>query len=149
MHAQVVSLLAVVFCIAVRFQAPGGGRTSSMEKEVVQKMQAILAKTLEEMAVSSKWTAIVDLLVEHKVAYTLKEVPPTEFLVHPQNRGKLGINAYNAHRNGSVIYKIGADLQLLGKATAFELSHEEGPRNTALNFNRQLVKDHFQNICLE
>ena len=42
-------------------------------------------------------------------------------ICHPQNRGKLGLNPYNVHRNGAEIVKVGYDPKEMAKAAAFEI----------------------------
>ena len=112
-----------------------------LDPAFIAKIEEILAVDLEDLPLASKWKAVVDVMLDFKGARMVKDVPCAEFLVHPSNRGNLGLNAYNAHRNGSVIQKIGADLQQLVSATAFEISMVKQTRDEATAFNEQLVKD--------
>lgn len=60
---------------------------------------------------------IMDLLEEQKISYK-KPLEVEEIQVHPANRGGLGLNAFNAHRNGASIKSIGVDPDELAKAVA-------------------------------
>ena len=46
---------------------------------------------------------------------------PEELLVHPHNRGGLLVNAYNAHKNGSMVRRVGANKKELHGAVCVEL----------------------------
>ena len=87
----------------------------------------------------TKWSNVLDVLFQEKIAYTVDEVHTDYFLVHPDNRSKLGINAFNSQRQGAYIIRVGADLQLLATSTAFELSGLEPARSDQLRFNHKLV----------
>ena len=87
----------------------------------------------------TKWSNMLDVPFQEKIAYTVDEVHTDYFLVHPGNRSKLGINAFNSHRRGAYIIRLGADLQLLAKSTAFELSGLEPARSEQLGYNHTLV----------
>jgi hypothetical protein len=95
--------------------------SSDMPAAVIEQIKGIMSTGAKEMGAVSKWCAIQKILVEHKLAYVMEEVRCTQVLVHPSNRGKLCINAYNCHRIGANIHKVGADLQMLKHATAFEV----------------------------
>ena len=45
-----------------------------------------------------------------------------------RNRGGLLLNAHNCHRNGSMIARVGANLDMLHGAVAFELSSDVATR---------------------
>ena len=60
-------------------------------------------------------------------------------LVHPRNRGGLGINAFNSHITGGKIVRVGADLDELRKATVIEMSHDESERELQFAFNKRLI----------
>ena len=61
------------------------------------------------------------MLQQRGVAYKARAAPKA-FLVHPSNRGSLGINAFGMHRKGAQI--LGVDPTQLRCSTAWELSHE-------------------------
>ena len=61
----------------------------------------------------TRWTAVKELLLAEKIAYEI-ELHPSMLLVHPENRAKLGVNPYNAHRVGAFIKSAGSDLKQFG-----------------------------------
>ena len=62
-----------------------------------------------------------------------------DVLVHPSNRCKLGLNAYNCHHNGANMVKVGADRKELHNAFAIELARQPKEREAQVAFNQQLV----------
>ena len=110
-------------------------------QDVIDNVQSIIDQPIDNMGVITKWNTILEVLKDH--VYVLEDVSPKYFLVHPDNRSKLGVNPYNAHRTGAYIKKVGADLVLLKKATAFEISPMIPMKMKQFEFNRKLV----QNSC--
>ena len=47
---------------------------------------------------------------------------PEELLVHPSNRGGLLVNAFNSHKNGSMVRRVGANKKELHGAVCMEMS---------------------------
>ena len=84
----------------------------------------------------AKWGTVADLLKKHHVSYTVK-LRPDEVIVHPMNRGGLGLSWAKAHSIGGKIYAIGGAWEELHKATAFEITD---PKGTVL-YNELLVAD--------
>ena len=60
--------------------------------------------------------------------------------MHPSNRGGLGLNPHNVHRNLRIIAKVGGDGSKLVGATAFELSGNKKTRQMQVAFNRNLIQ---------
>ena len=60
-------------------------------------------------------------------------------VTHPSNRGTLGLNGHNCHRNGREIDKVGIDLNELNKACAFEMCPFEPKRSEQINFNKKVI----------
>lgn len=58
---------------------------------------------------------------------------------HPCNRGKLGLNGYNVHKNIHQVDQAGVDINELGKAHAFELCPIDPLKSQQLAFNSRLV----------
>jgi len=86
----------------------------------------------------TKWNAFLEVMMRHSLAYK-RTASIDELAVHMANRGGLGLNAHNVHRNLAVIKEIGADRECLKKATAFEMS--SGVRQERqLAFNQHLVQ---------
>ena len=90
-----------------------------LSKEVVAKGQAILeAKGLSVGEIKDDF---IDFLEEQNLVQ--KGVLHTDLLLtHPKNRGSLLLNPNNAHRNGSLIRRVGANLGELHCAMTMEMS---------------------------
>jgi hypothetical protein len=87
----------------------------------------------------AKHNKLKAILLESNIARTGK-LHVKEILVHPQNRSRLGLNPYNAHKNLAKIKKVRGDLALLGQACCVELpppGHQK--RNETILFNEALV----------
>jgi hypothetical protein len=80
--------------------------------EVAEKVKAIMA---EEGGPLSKFLLIKELLIAAKVGF-YNAIAVEYILVHPANRGGLGINHFDAHQTGYKIHKVGADLSQLKQA---------------------------------
>lgn len=111
---------------------------STFYPAVKAKVDAILAEPLP-VGPLTMWNQIVEVLLQERIAYTVPDVHPSLFMVHPMNRSKLGVNPFNAHRLGARIKKVGADFQELSKATAFEAMPVEPQRSSQVAFNQALV----------
>ena len=90
-----------------------------LSKEVVAKGQLMLeAKGLSVGEIKDDF---LDFLEGHNLAQ--KGVLHTDLLLtHPKNRGSLLLNPNNAHRNGSLIRRVGANLGELHGAVSMEMS---------------------------
>ena len=106
---------------------------------LVEKIQSIIDKDPKAVGPITKWGLVLDILKVHKIAYVVEDIDPDMMLVHPDNRSKLGVNPFNAHRVGAYIHRVGADMELLTKATCSELSPIEATRKRQIDFNHQLV----------
>ena len=62
-----------------------------------------------------------EIMRKFNISYE-KDLHTSEVFVHPDNRGKLGLNQHNVHRNLGKIKKSGGDGSRLAGATCFELS---------------------------
>ena len=62
-----------------------------------------------------------------------------EVACHPCNRGTLGLNGHNCHRNGNEIDKVGVDLNELTKAACFEMSGLPHQRAEQIKFNQRVI----------
>lgn len=102
------------------------------------KVQTIIDKPKDEMSLLAKWGLIKKMLVDANVAYFM-EIHAGTILCHPKNRGGLGINHHNAHKNGATIVHVGADQDELTKATCFELSRNTAKRASQIGFNETMV----------
>ena len=103
--------------------------------EVAEKVKAIMA---EEGGPLSKFLLIKELLIAAKVGfYTTIDVD--YILVHPANRGGLGINHYDAHQTGYKIHKVGADLSQLKQACCCEMHPPGAAKELEVETNQKLV----------
>ena len=78
------------------------------------------------------------MLQQRGVAYKACAAPKA-FLVHPSNRGSLGVNAFGMHRKGAQILRMGVDPTQLRRLTAWELSHEADHKARQVAFTQNLA----------
>ena len=62
-----------------------------------------------------------------------------EVACHPCNRGTLGLNGHNCHKNGNEIDKVGVDLLELKKAVCFEMSGLPEKKAQQIKFNQKVI----------
>ena len=99
-------------------------RNGGAQKPMVAAVQGVIES---DKPILTKINAIIAYALDHGVAYRMM-VKAKDVVVHPSNRGKLGLAAYTAHRNGAKMVKIGADRKELHNAVAFELARRGAPR---------------------
>ena len=104
---------------------------------MIDEIQIILDDT--ESGALTKWNQILGLLWLYKIPKK-RLVKLEELMVHPKNRGGLGINIHDAHELIAKIKLIGCDPEHLKKATAFECSPFTEEKAMQVNFNKKLVK---------
>jgi hypothetical protein len=105
----------------------------------VDFVQGLIDKVLSgNMAPKTALKDILEHLSEHNIVLQQK-LTVEQVMVHPANRGGLGLNAYNAHANGEKILDIGVDEEELEKAMAFQRMPLEPLRSEQLAFNQRLV----------
>ena len=85
-----------------------------------------------------QWVQIQKVLMENSLAYT-SQLQPGLLLVHPQNRGGTGINAWSTHAKGSMICQSGADVTLLGGSVCFEMSLDPEKKKKQVDFNKGMA----------
>ena len=61
-------------------------------------------------------------------------------VVHPKNRGGLGLNAFNVDENGVVIMTIGCDADALRKSVCWEMPVDPEARAKVIKFNEKLIE---------
>ena len=105
-------------------------------KEIIDSVNSIVT---EKCGMLSKWNRILKILLDNKIAYR-RLVGIAEVMVHPSNRSGMGVNAYEVHMKLLAILKVGADVDLLQKATAFEMAPTGPARSVQVQFNEGLVK---------
>ena len=93
----------------------------------------------EDGGILTQWTAAANVLSKHKMLYRAK-APPSAFLVHPMNRGSLGLNVHGMHRKGARILQVGVDPELLTRSVAWELSPDPAKRAAQVRFTESLAE---------
>lgn len=81
---------------------------------------------------------ISDRLIQEKVVVS-EVMTCDKIMCHPCNRGKMGLNGYNVHRNGSEIDRVGVDLKELNKAACFQICPLEPIRGQQIQWNQNLI----------
>ena len=82
---------------------------------------------------------ILEILFENQIAR--HEVVHHDLVfVHPSNRGGLGLNPFNAHRNGATMKTVGCDPKELDKSMVMEMSPVETLMSKQIHFNKRLIK---------
>ena len=92
-----------------------------------------------DTGIVSRWNGILNILLEHNVAYE-RHVHVDELFTHPKNRGGLGLNQHNVQKNITDITTVGADISKLSHACAFEMSTVPGRRDKQMHFNLNLIE---------
>ena len=88
----------------------------------------------------TKFQKIVALLLQHNIAYRAC-FKSSCFLVHPQNRGGIGINIHNSHKTMSTVKTIGGAKSELRHAVAIEMCPLKDKREMQIAFNHKLVDE--------
>ena len=103
--------------------------------EIVLRIKAIVA---QEGGPLSKFLLCKEVLLTAKVGY-FATLDVDTMLVHPANRGGLGINHFNAHQTGWKIHKVGADLSQLKQACCCEMHPVGVAKELEVACNQKLV----------
>ncbi len=111
---------------------------AAFDPNMVAMINAILKDSSEDVGALTKWNQILRILFEYRIPYK-RMVKLCELLVHPKNRGGLGLNAHDAHEILAKVKRVGADLEHLRKACAFEMSPLGVVRQSQIDFNKKLV----------
>lgn len=89
----------------------------------------------------AKWKAVSTFLMEEKVVYKMK-LKADQLLVHPQNRGGMGLQVFSMHAKGQRILQCGCDLSLLSGSTCIELSPDPIKRKAQCKMMQSLHDAH-------
>ena len=107
--------------------------------QLVFDVQSLIDATNKgTMAPCTAYEDISAMLSEHGIVKE-KVLQVDELGVHPSNRGRLGLNGHNVHRNGHEVDKVGCDLKELNKAAAFELCPLQPRRGEQFAFNQKVI----------
>ena len=93
-------------CPSCHVPAMGNG---DIPPNVIDQVQGIIDDAKAgKIPLITAYEDICDVLYENSL---LKDrvLRPDEVLVHPSNRGKSGLNAYDAHKNGAAVAHVGVD----------------------------------------
>ena len=89
--------------------------------EIVNEVQLLIDFDPKCFGALQAWLSIVDVFRKNGIGHDEENVCADDCIVHTDNRGGLGLNAYDAHRNGDTALLAGADPQELAKALSIEL----------------------------
>ena len=87
----------------------------------------------------TKWNKVMKELWAANIPYKSK-LTAWDILVHQENRGGLGLNAYQVHEILRTIKEIGADLEAVHRATCFEMPPPGPKRDALVAFNASLIE---------
>ena len=83
----------VLMVVGLRVAATAGD--NRFTPKLITAIDAILGMT--PAGALTRFNLVVNVLVESRLAYK-RTLTVKEFLVHPKNRGGIGINAHNSHK---------------------------------------------------
>ena len=93
-----------------------GGKHAFYSPTIVAEVQALIDQSkFGERPPMSSLTDILDIFAKEHISQTDVMLEVDMVMVHERNRGGLGINAFNAHRNGVSMVDIGIDPDELTK----------------------------------
>ena len=104
---------------------------------LVAQVQALIDD--DKKPILSRWLEILEIFETNNITQRL-QLKATLFLVHPSNRGKLGLNPHNAHRTGKNVIGVGGNADELKNAVGFELAPPGPARKEQTDFNKSLAE---------
>eukprot|EP00435_Cladocopium_sp_Y103_P044150 s460_g12.t1 len=110
-----------------------------LQPSVKDKVQSLLIDN--SMGDLAKWKAISQYLMDEKIVYRMK-IKADQLLVHPQNRGGIGLQVFNMHSKGQRILQCGCDLSLLSGSTCIELHPDPTKREAQAKVTKSLHESH-------
>ena len=116
-----------------------------LQASVKNKVQHLLSDaSIGDLA---KLKAVSNYLMDEKVMYKMK-LKADELLVHPQNRGGMGLQVFSMHAKGQRILQCGCDLSLLGGSTCIELNPDPLKKQAQCNMMQSLHAAHPDYVSL-
>ena len=107
----------------------------------VQQEVADLISPNSTLGINVRLQKVLTILEECGLLYT-KQIAPSAFLCHPQNRGGSMCNGHNCHKKGGDIHKAGVKKDLLpANSLAIEISLESRVRELQVAANRKMITD--------
>ncbi|CAE7351248.1 unnamed protein product [Symbiodinium sp. CCMP2592] len=107
----------------------------SLPADVVATVEAELQKLSPPL---SMWNSIVQVLKQNKLAWTAV-LRADGMLVHPANRGGMGVNPHSCHAKAASLMKTGWDASFLHSSFCFEVSDDPTVRQGQFSFNQEMV----------
>ncbi len=115
--------------------------THGIPADIVAIVQGIIdGANSGELPVNTANTDIFEILVQHNLASVKDDVHTDTICVHNSNRGTLGLNPHDVHKNLLGIDTIGVDPLHLNGCSVFELSQGEPKRSQQIAFNMKLIE---------
>ena len=92
---------------------------ADMEAEAIAAVDACLDEHAHAAAPPlSLWNRVLSILKSHGLAWS-QQLQANSLLVHPLNRGGLGVNGYSCHAKGAALWASGFDSAYLHSSTCF------------------------------
>ena len=110
-------------------------------KPVVDEIDKIRWQDQSKVAIVSIFKELWNAFRKHEMVSTTQvRLKPEDCLVHPKNRGGLGLNGHNAHKNAAGVDAIGADRSHASKnAFSFQLHPQMSTRQESISFNTNMA----------
>lgn len=109
-------------------------------RPLVLKVQELIdAQRHGKMPAKTAWEDICAIFDKEHIGRTNVHLEVEQVMVHDKNRDGLGIDWFQAHKNGEVILKIGVSMQELEKSVAFELPPINPHKSIKMDFNRAII----------
>ena len=108
--------------------------------EVVKEIQDTIDATLAGKA--APITVFDDIVERGVVLGFVKQnvhLNPDDLLCHPCNRGTLGVNGWNAQKNGNEIAKAGVTMRELNGSCCFQICPYEPKQTQQYDFNQKII----------
>ena len=106
---------------------------------LVSKVQKIIDRcTAGALAPNTAYEDICDILYAENLLVDV-QLDVMEVMCHTANRGSLGLNGYNVHRNGAEVDRVGCDPKELNKAACFEVCPLQPMKGEQIAFNEKLI----------
>ena len=114
-----------------------GTNKHGLDSNLVDVVDTLLART--DIGVITKLKDATKIFMANNLARKGIKYKATQMLVHHKNRGKLGLNPYNAHRVGASVKRIGCDLNQLINAACMQMSPFSDVREEQISFNQKQI----------
>lgn len=110
-----------------------------LQPQVKVKVQQMLDDS--SLGNLAKWKKISAYLLEEKVMFQ-QQLTADELIIHPQNRGGMGVQVYNMHSKGKRILECGCDISLLNGSTCVEMHPNQSKKQAQCQVTAKLHQNH-------